>query len=101
MLDLIAKKKNEVSALCKQFKVRRLDLFGSAAKENFSDASDLDFVVSFAEEEPREYTRCYFSLADALEKLFQRHVDLVTERSIRNPYFREEIELTRQPVYGA
>lgn len=101
MISLVAQKKNEVSALCKQFKVRRLDLFGSAVKENFSDESDLDFVVSFTEEEPREYTRCYFSLVDALEKLFHRHVDLVTERSIRNPYFREEIELTRQPVYGA
>jgi uncharacterized protein len=101
MISLVAQKKNEVSALCKQFKVRRLDLFGSAVRENFSDASDLDFVVSFTEEEPREYTRCYFSLVAALEKLFLRHVDLVTERSIRNPYFREEIELTRQPVYGA
>lgn len=101
MLALVANKKNEVSALCKQFKVRRLDLFGSAAKEKFSDASDLDFVVSFSSEEPREYAQCYFSLVEALEKLFRRHVDLVTERSIRNPYFREEIELTRQPVYGA
>jgi uncharacterized protein len=101
MIALIAQKKNEVSALCKQFKVRRLDLFGSAAKENFSEASDLDFVVSFSDEEPREYARCYFSLANALEKLFERHVDLITERSIRNPHFREEIELTRQPLYGA
>ena len=99
MLALVAQKKSEISGLCKQFKVRRLDLFGSAAKETFTGASDLDFVVSFSTEEPREYARCYFSLADALEKLFQRHVDLVTERSIRNPYFREEIELTRQPVY--
>ena len=101
MISLVTQKKNEVSALCKEFKVRRLDLFGSAANEKFSDASDLDFVVSFTDEEQREYSRCYFSLADALEKLFQRHVDLVTERSIRNPYFREEIEQTRQPVYGA
>ncbi len=101
MLPLVAKNKNEVSALCKKFKVRRLDLFGSAAGKNFSDDSDLDFVVSFSEEEPDEYTRCYFSLADALEKLFRRRVDLVTERSIRNPFFREEIELTRQTVYGA
>lgn len=101
MLALVAQKKNEASALCKQFKVRRLDLFGSAAKKSFTEASDLDFVVSFSDEEPREYARCYFSLADGLEKLFQRHVDLVTERSVRNPYFREEIELTRQPLYGA
>lgn len=101
MIALVAQKKDEVSALCKQFKVSRLDLFGSAANERFSEKSDLDFLVSFSTEEPQEYARCYFSLVDELGKLFQRHVDLVTERSIRNPYFREEIESTLQPVYGA
>ncbi len=102
MIALVTQKRNEVAALCRQFKVARLDLFGSAAKDGFKDeASDLDFVVLFSEQEPGEYTRCYFSLAAALEKLFQREVDLITERSIRNPYFREEIEQTRPPVYGA
>ena len=102
MISLVAQKRNELAALCQKFNVRRLDLFGSAATEGFSEtSSDLDFVVSFSEQEPREYTRCYFNLAQALEKLFQRNVDLVTERSIRNPYFRQEIEQTRQPVYGA
>ncbi len=102
MISLVAQKRNELAALCRQFKVRRLDLFGSAAKDSFSDASsDLDFVVSFSEQDPGEYTRCYFSLAQALEKLFHRDVDLLTERSIRNPYFRQAIEQTREPVYGA
>jgi len=102
MISLVAQKRNELAALCQQFKVRRLDLFGSAAKENFNDASsDLDFVVSFSAQEPDEYTRCYFNLAQALEKLFLRDVDLITERSIRNPYFRQVIEQTREPVYGA
>jgi predicted nucleotidyltransferase len=102
MISLVAQKRNELAALCQKFKVRRLDLFGSAATSSFSDASsDLDFVVSFSEQGPGEYTRCYFSLAQALEKLFQRQVDLITERSIRNPYFRQEIEQTRQSVYAA
>lgn len=102
MISLVAQKQAEVAALCRKFKVRRLDLFGSAANNRFNDAdSDLDFVVSFSDQEPAEYSRCYFSLADALEKLFQREVDLITERSIRNPYFRQAIEQTREPVYGA
>jgi len=102
MISLVEQKRKELTALCRQFKVRRLDLFGSGAKENFKqDSSDLDFVVSFSTERPDEYARCYFSLADALEKLFHRNVDLVTERSVRNRYFRQEIEQTREPVYGA
>ena len=92
MISLVSEKQVEVAALCRKFKVRQLDLFGSATKANFKNgSSDLDFLVSFSEQEPSEYTRCYFSLADALEVLFQRHVDLITERSIRNPYFRQEI----------
>lgn len=101
MIDLIEKNRAALAELCRRFRVRRLDLFGSAAKGTFdADRSDLDFVVAFVTEEPREYTQCYFALADALERLFQRPVDLVTERSVRNPYFRQIIEQTRQPVYG-
>ena len=102
MTPLVEQKKNEVAALCKKFKVHRLDLFGSATKKNFrADTSDLDFLVSFDENEPSEYSRCYFNLADSLEKLFQRHVDLVTDRSVRNPYFRQAIDETREMVYAA
>ncbi len=102
MIALVEQKKNEVAALCKKFKVHRLDLFGSATKKSFRpDSSDLDFLVSFDEKEPAEYSRCYFDLADSLEKLFQRHVDLVTERSVRNPYFRQSIDETRETVYAA
>jgi uncharacterized protein len=102
MISLVAKKRNELAALCRQFKVRRLDLFGSAAKESFNEASsDLDFLVSFSAQEPDEYSRCYFSLAQALEKLFHRDIDLITERSVRNPYFRQVIDQTRERIYGA
>jgi uncharacterized protein len=101
MIELVAQKRNELAELCRQFKVRRLDLFGSAAKQTFGTSSDLDFIVSFSEQEPDEYARCYFSLAQALEKLFHRNVDLITERSIRNPYFRQAVDQTREPLYGA
>lgn len=102
MIALVEQKKNEVAALCKKLKVRRLDLFGSAAKDTFrAGDSDLDFLVSLDESDPREYSRSYFKLADALEELFQRHVDLVTERSVRNPYFRQAIDQTRELIYAA
>ena len=88
--------------LCRQFRVRRLDVFGSAVKGTFRPGcSDLDFVVTLEARSPAEYADNYFGLADALEGLFQRKVDLITERSIRNPYFRQAVEETRQLVYEA
>ena len=87
-------------ALCRRFKVKRLYLFGSAATGAFQpESSDLDFLVALDDSSPTEYTENYFGLAEALERLFGRQVDLLTERSVRNPYFREVIEATRQLIY--
>ena len=59
----------------------------------------MDFFVALDESSPAEYTENYFGLAHELERLFGRRVDLVTERSVRNPYFRQVLEATRQLVY--
>ena len=101
MIALVAKKKGELAKLCQKFKVERLDLFGSAAAGDFKpETSDLDFLVSFAERQPTgDYADRYLDLADAMEHLFQRPVDLVTEQSVRNPYFRRVVEASRQPIY--
>src|ERR1017187_7518820 len=100
MIALIEQHRAALAALCRRFKVRRLDLFGSAAKGTFDpQSSDLDFLVSLDDTSPADYTDNYFGLANELERLLQRRVDLVTERSVRNPYFRQVIEATRQPVY--
>lgn len=59
----------------------------------------MDFLVSFEDQPPGDCADNYLGLAGALEKLFQRRVDLVTERSIRNPYFRETVFAARQLLY--
>lgn len=100
MIELLEQHRDALGALCRRFRVRRLDLFGSAAKGTFEpQSSDLDFLVSLNDASPADYTDNYFGLANELERLFQRRVDLVTERAVRNPYFRQVIEATRQPVY--
>jgi predicted nucleotidyltransferase len=99
VIALVEEKKREIGRLCRQFDVEKLDLFGSAATGAFRPSrSDLDFVVRFASASGNYLDR-YLDLAEALEKLFQRPVDLITERSVRNPYFRSGVEATRQPVY--
>ena len=99
---LVEQNRSALAALCQRFNVRRLDIFGSAAKGTFSsERSDLDFLVTLEARSPGEYADNYFELAQALEALFQRPVDLITERSIRNPFFRQAVEESRQLVYEA
>lgn len=102
MIDPLEGKHEALAALCREYGVARLDLFGSAAKGSFNpQTSDLDFVASFSDRQNMDYPDRYFGFADALEALFGRKVDLITEQAIKNPYFREEIEETRKHVYHA
>jgi len=100
MIDLIAKKHDDLVGLCRRFKVERLDLFGPAATGNFiPETSDLDFIIEFDDHHAPGLLGRYLDFAQALESLFARHVDLVTPRSIRNPYFRRKLDNTRETLY--
>lgn len=96
----IGQQRAALMALCRRFGVRRLDLFGSAAQGRFDPAtSDLDFIVEFADAGEPGYALRYLTFAEALEALFGRPVDLLTERMIGSRWFREALEGTRQRVY--
>lgn len=83
--------------LCQRHGVLRLDVFGSAASGAFDPLnSDLDFIVHMQGEREPGYSRRFCCLAKDLESLYQRPVDLLTERMIRNPYFKAEVERTRR-----
>ena len=100
MNGLIEQHRDAIRALCQQYGVRRLDLFGSAATGAFDPVtSDLDFVATFADTRSPGYADRYLGFAEALQALFGRSVDIITERSIRNPYFRQAVEASRQPIY--
>ena len=100
--QLIDSNREELFSLCKRFHVKRLDLFGSAVGDKFDPAtSDLDFLVTLQELDFGEYADAYFGLLEALQELFDRHIDLVMESAIKNPYFRQEVERTRMLLYAA
>ncbi len=102
MIDDIALHREELRALCRRFHVRRLDLFGSAARGDFDPArSDLDFLVEFNRSAPQHPFDAYFGLKEALEELFGRPVDLVEAGAVRNPYLKASIEQSRENVYAA
>jgi uncharacterized protein len=101
MIALVANKRDDIAALCKQYGVRKLDLFGSAVTGGFNpDTSDLDFVADLGGYE-RGVAKRYFAFCDALATLFGRSVDVITVRQIQNPYFRAEVNATSEPIYDA
>jgi len=90
---------DEIRALCAKHGVRRLSVFGSAVKGTFDPArSDVDFVVEFVE---GVRGRTYLDLSVDLQDLLGRRVDLVERTSVRNPYFRQVLDLTERPLYDA
>ncbi|MBI5761379.1 MAG: nucleotidyltransferase domain-containing protein [Planctomycetales bacterium] len=103
MIPLVEQHRSELDDLCRRFHVQRLELFGSAvAEQRFNpDRSDLDFLVEFQPLEPGESAHSYFGLLIALEDLFNKQIDLVMPRAIRNRYFLEEVNETRIPLYDA
>ena len=103
MIPLVEHNLEAIRALCREFGVARLEIFGSAATGDFDPASsDVDFLVDY----PPNYefgpwlTR-YFELRERLEALLGRPVDLVMVDAPRNPYVIRSIDETRRLLYAA
>lgn len=90
----------DIEKLCEQHKVKSLYAFGSVLTNQFNNESDIDLIVDFQEIPVEEYADNYFDLKFSLQNLFQRAVDLLEEKAIRNPYFKENIKKTRKLIYG-
>ena len=80
--------------------MKRAYAFGSVTSDKFSANSDIDLLVAFEDGlDPLEYGDHYFLLAEQLENLLHREVDLLTEKSLRNPYLIRKINRTKIPLY--
>jgi predicted nucleotidyltransferase len=103
MTELVSRHRTDVEQLCVQYRVRKLEVFGSAAEPKRFDPtrSDLDFLVEFQEMPIERYSDVYFGLLESLQNLFKRPVDLIMPEAIRNPYFLEKINESRRLVYAA
>jgi uncharacterized protein len=99
----IAEKRDALAALCRQYGVARLEVFGSAARgiDFDSGRSDFDFLVEFEPKSSLPPLKQFFGLADALEHLLGRSVDLVESGAIRNPFVLAGINRSREVVYGS
>ena len=87
-----------VAALCRRYHVRRLALFGSVLRDDFSPQSDVDVLVEF--EPGRTPGLGFFRLEHELASLLGRRVDLNTKASLSR-HFRDRVLFDARDVYVA
>lgn len=102
MIPLIEAHRTELESLCRNFAVKKLELFGSSTQDRFNDdESDLDFLVQFPELPPMKHAQAYFGLLECLQDLFTRRIDLVEANAIQNPYLTASINQNKVLLYAA
>jgi len=96
-------RREQLMQLCRDFRVKRLEAFGSATAQGQFDPerSDIDLLVEFEPMDPVHHAKAYFGLLAALQDLFARQVDLLEIRAVANPYLLESIEKQRRQIYAA
>ena len=101
MQAIITENREKIAELCRTHHVRRLSVFGSAAREDFDpERSDVDLLVEFEELGEMQYAPNYFDFLHRLDAVFGRKVDLVSDRYIRNPHLRREVDREKVMLYA-
>ena len=89
----------DIELLCSRHKVNRLYAFGSILTDKFNTSSDVDFIVDFQPLDILQYADNYYDLKFSLENVLHRQVDLLEEKTIKNPYFQQVVNSKRRLVY--
>ena len=101
MHPIIKNQLNAIKDLCKQYKVKSLYSFGSVNTSTFNEKSDIDLLIDFELDiSIEDYTDNFFSLREKFSNLFKRDIDLVTRRSLSNPFFIQDVEQSKLLIYG-
>lgn len=90
----------DIVRLCILYKVKTLYAFGSVVSDRLTDQSDIDFIVDFDNLSLNTYADNYFNFKFSLEDILKRPVDLLEEKAIKNPYFKQTVNNQRKLVYG-
>ncbi|MCU0442990.1 MAG: nucleotidyltransferase domain-containing protein [Bacteroidia bacterium] len=92
---------DQIKDICASNQVRTLFAFGSVTNDKFRPDSDIDLIVDIAESDPLVYSDKYFNLKEQLERIFNRHIDLLEHKALRNRFLKEEIDQTKVLIYEA
>jgi hypothetical protein len=90
----------EIIKLCETHQVKSLYAFGSVLTDHFNEESDIDLVVDFLNIAVEDYADNYFDFKFSLQDIFNRPIDLLEEKAIKNPYFKQSVNQKRKLVYG-
>lgn len=99
-MERLEKYTNEINKLCEVHKVKSLYAFGSILTDSFNKESDIDLIVDFKNIEVADYADNYFYFKFSLQDILNRSVDLLEEKEIKNPYFKQSINGQKQLVYA-
>lgn len=99
-MEIIERNIEKIRELCRKHKVATLYAFGSVTSDKFRDDSDIDLLVKFGKIDPYYYAENYYDLKDSLERIFKRHIDLLEDQAINNPYLRQSIDSKKRLLYG-
>ncbi len=91
---------DRIKSICSLYKVERIYLFGSALTANFTEKSDLDFIVRFKTMELSGYFENYMKFKDELKSLLGREIDLIEEQTLKNPILIQSINRNKELIYG-
>ena len=98
----IDEKLEEIAAACQRYGIERLFVFGSALRDDFRPGeSDIDLLVKFGPLEITKRFHVYLDAREAFRNIFQANVDLVMQGAVKNIDIADEIDRTKQLVYGA
>jgi predicted nucleotidyltransferase len=89
--------KDQIAEFCRQHHIRRLAVFGSALRDDFTEQSDIDILVEF--EKGYEPGFAFFAMQDELSQLIGRQVDLNTPNFLSR-YFRDTVVNSAEVIYG-
>ena len=99
--SVIHEKLPEIKNLLRQHHVKSAYVFGSVCTDNFNDQSDVDLLIDFDENlTPVERGELWWGLYYSLKKFLKREIDIVTEKSLQNPFFIQELNETKQLIYA-
>ena len=99
MQRLLSDNMDKIKSLCIAHNVKSLFACGSVCTDRSTDNSDVDLLISFKPMDYGDYADTYFNLAEKFEDLFRRPVDLVTDKSLSNPYFIDSVNQTKTLLY--
>lgn len=99
-MNIVEQNIGQVSKLFKQHNVQNMYLFGSVLTNDFSSVSDVDFLVNFGKVKPENYFDNYIDLKLNLERILNRPVDLLEEKTVKNPVLLRSINRNKKLIYG-